>query len=56
MGVTPPVDSSKGHLLHIEGFKPEEVAVGGWAEDLPVPLAHKEAYRELPTPGEDSLS
>ena len=45
----------KDNLLHIKGYKPEEVAIGDWAEDLPLPLAHKETYRELPVPGEDSF-
>ena len=42
MGVTLPVGGSKDHLLRIKGFNPEEVAIGDRAEELPVPLAHKE--------------
>ena len=53
VGVTPPVDGSKGLL--IKGFNPEEAVIGEWAEDLPVPLAHKETYRELPILGEGSF-
>ena len=55
VGATLPVDVSKGLLLHIKGFKPEGVAIGDWAEDLPVSLAHKETYRELSILGEDSF-
>ena len=41
MRVTLPVDGSKS-----KGFKPEEVAIGDWTEDLPVPLAHKKRPTE----------
>ena len=51
MGVTLPVDGNKDHLLQIKGFKPKEVAIGNWAEDLPVAFADKDTYRELPIPG-----
>ena len=52
MGVTFPVGGSKDHL-HIKGFKPK--GAGDLAEDLPVPLAHKEIHRELPILGEDNF-
>ena len=56
MGATLPSDSSKDHLLHTNGYKQKEVAIGDWAEDLLLPLARKEAYRELPIPGEDRFA
>ena len=51
VGVTPPVDGSKGLL--IKGFNPEGAVIGECAEDFSAPLAHKETYRELPILGED---
>jgi len=58
LGVTLPVDGSKDHEIRIKGFN--QVAIGDWNKDLPLPLPFHpmESHRLLPIelpPNEDPL-
>ena len=58
LGVTLPVDGSKDHEIRIKGFN--QVAIGDWTKDLPLPLpfhpmeSHRPLRIELPS-NEDPL-
>ncbi|KAG0125679.1 hypothetical protein HOY82DRAFT_616256 [Tuber indicum] len=48
LGVTLPIDGSRDSEIHIKGF--ENIDVGNWMEDVPLPLPFQplESHRSLP--------